>query len=91
VLTIIDTPKGERIRLTVTQHAEGLKAVVNIKRPGGVVEVLNLLPVPNDHHAFQSALAPAEPHEFDATLDLTAGAEKNSHPFHMAEPEGHHH
>lgn len=91
VLAIIDTPEGERLRLTVTQHVEDLRAVVNIKRPGGASEVLKLLPVPNDHHAFMSALAPAEPHAFDATLELSAGDETESLPFHMAEPEGHHH
>ena len=59
--------------------------------PGGAVEILNLWPMPNDHHAFQSALAPAEPHEFNATLYLSSGSEKESLSFHMTEPNEHHH
>ncbi len=91
VLEIIDTPDGERMRLSIASHAHGLQAVVNIKRPGGGVEMLTLPPSPTDHHAMLSAEAPAEPHEFDAELVLTAGDKAEVLPFRMEEPEGHHH
>ncbi len=91
LLRIVDTPEGERMRLTVSNHAEGLGAVVTIKRPGGVAEKLPLLPAANDHHSYLSALAPAEPHEFDAVLELSAAGDAETHAFHMAEPAGHHH
>ena len=90
-LQIVDTAGGERMRLTVSNHAEGLEAVVIIKRSGGVIEKLPLVPAVDDHHSYLSALAPAEPHEFDATLELSAAGNAETHVFHMAEPAGHHH
>lgn len=91
VLEIIDTVEGERMRLTVSSHAHDLQAVVEIQRPGAVVETLTLLASPNDHHALQSAEAPAEPHEFDAVLKLAAADSTDILPFRMEEPAGHHH
>ncbi|MFS8055072.1 cation diffusion facilitator family transporter [Rhizobium sp. BR 317] len=91
LLEIIDTPDGERMRLSVASHAHGLQAVVNIKRAGGIIEILTLSASPSDHHAMLSARAPAEPHEFDAELVLTAGDKVEALPFRMEEPEGHHH
>ena len=91
LLRIVDTANGERMRLTVSTHAKGLGAVVVIKRPGGVMEKLPLLPAVDDHHSYLSASAPAEPHAFDATLELSAAGDAETHVFHMAEPEGHHH
>jgi len=85
VLEIVDTPNGERMRLTVT---ESLTAAVEIGRPGGK-EVLKL--VPSSATIFESVEAPAEPHEFDAVLKLTAGYQTDVLPFRMVEPEGHHH
>jgi hypothetical protein len=79
------------MRLTISSHADSLQAVVNIKRPGNIIETLALLPSPTDHHAMQSTEAPAEPHEFDAELRLTAGDKQDVLPFRMEEPEGHHH
>jgi hypothetical protein len=90
-LRIIDTAEGERMQLAVTEHAEALHAVVVISRPGGKIETLPLEASMRHHHTFQSTIAPAEPHEFDATLELTAGAQREALPFHMAEPEGHNH
>jgi len=90
LLEIIDTPDGERMRLSISKHAKGLEAVVEIARQD-CVERLPLLPSPTDHHALVSALAPAEPHEFDAVLKLMAGIEVDDLPFRMEEPEGHHH
>jgi cation diffusion facilitator family transporter len=91
LLEIVDTPDGERFRLSIAKHAHGLQAVVEIQRKGGVVEALPLLPSPSDHHALVSTLAPAEPHEFDAILKLLAGERSDVLPFTMEEPEGHQH
>ncbi|RWK01197.1 cation diffusion facilitator family transporter [Mesorhizobium sp.] len=91
LLEIVDTPQGERMRLRLSRHAEGLKANVAIERPGGMVQQLPLSPVGGDHHHLQSLVAPAEPHEFSARLQLAAGADSEDLPFAMAEPEGHHH
>ena len=88
VLEIVDTPQGERMRLTIARHAEGLTAMVIIDRPAGP-ETLFLIPDASDHHRLQSTGAPAEPHEFDARLVLQSGGKSLELPFHMAEPEGH--
>ncbi|WP_292324150.1 cation transporter, partial [Mesorhizobium sp.] len=90
LLEIVDTPQGERMRLRLSRHAEGLRANVAIERPDGAVERLPLSPVGGDHHYLQSIVAPAEPHEFSARLQLAAGADSEELPFAMAEPEGHH-
>jgi cation diffusion facilitator family transporter len=91
VLEIVDTEDGERMRLSVSRHAEGLQAAVTIDRPGGVVETLPLAPVPGNHHLFQSETAPAEPHEFSAELRLRLGARDDALPFSMSEPHDHGH
>jgi cation diffusion facilitator family transporter len=88
VLEIVDTPQGERMRLTIDQHAEALTAMVVIDRPTGP-ETLFLMPQPGDHHRMQSMDAPAEPHEFDARLVLHANGKSIDLPFRMTEPEGH--
>jgi cation diffusion facilitator family transporter len=90
LLEIVDTPQGERMRLRLSRHAEGLRANVAIERAGGAVESLPLSPVGGDHHYLQSLVAPAEPHEFSARLQLAAGPDSENLPFAMAEPEGHH-
>lgn len=90
LLEIADTPEGERMRLTVSRHAEGLTAVVVIDRAAGP-ETLFLIASPTDHHRFQSAEAPAEPHEFSARVVLTAGGQSLELPFRMFEPEDHSH
>lgn len=91
LLEIVDTPNGERMRLRVSRHAEGLRASVGIERDGGKIETLHLEPVAGNHHHLQSLAAPAEPHEFKAKLHLTAGNENEELPFSMAEPEEHNH
>jgi hypothetical protein len=39
----------------------------------------------------QSRVAPAEPHEFEAVLQLKLGDEIEDLSLQMSEPEGHHH
>lgn len=89
-LEIVDTPAGERMRLTVDRHVDGLSATVTIDRPSGP-EILRLHPVADDHHSFESTVAPAEPHEFQALLVLGAMDQRQELPFRMVEPEDHHH
>ena len=89
-LAIVDTPAGERMRFTVDRHADGLTATVIIDRPDGP-ETLPLHPVAGDHHRLESTVAPAEPHEFQARLILSAADQQQELPFKMVEPEGHHH
>lgn len=91
LLEIIDTPDGERMRLTLQTHVEGLEATVEIDRGRGGVERLPLMASQADHHAMISTVAPAEPHEFDAVLFLRAGARADQLAFRMIEPEGHRH
>jgi cation diffusion facilitator family transporter len=90
VLEIIDTPDGERMRLTLTLAAPGLQANVVIARPAGADEHLPLRGANGQALVFISALAPAEPHEFDATLILTSGDQSSTLTFHMSEPDHHH-
>lgn len=91
VVEIIDTPAGERMRLTFDRHEEGLQATVTIDREDGKVETLALVPDPANHHSFTSTLAPAEPHEFSAQLRLKAEDRTDVLPFKMVESGGHRH
>ncbi|WP_349017698.1 cation diffusion facilitator family transporter [Rhizobium sp. 32-5/1] len=90
LLEIVDTADGERFRLRVSRHAEGLSAAVAIKRDAGL-EQHALFPVAGDHHLLQSVEAPAEPHEFDAELVLSNASDSERLAFKMLEPAGHHH
>ena len=91
ILEIVDTPQGERMRLSLARHVPGLAATVMIDRPDGGSEVLVLREVPGSHHTLQSDAAPEEPHEFNADLKLSAGGRDESLSFVMKEPPGHHH
>jgi cation diffusion facilitator family transporter len=91
LLEIVDTPDGERMRLRVAKHAEGLSAEVVIDRANDAEEILALNPLARDHHTLDSAVAPAEPHQFTARLRLRAGSAAEELPFEMAEPAGHRH
>ena len=88
-LEIVDTPQGERMQLTLFRCAEGLQATVSIERPGGVQETLPLL-LMTGNAIYQSAVAPEEPHEFEAELQLLAGGQRETLSFQMKEP-GHAH
>ena len=65
-------------------------AKVVIDRHDGL-DVLELVPDMYNHHSLTSHAVPAEPHEFDATLVLTASDTSETLPFRMVEPDGHHH
>jgi cation diffusion facilitator family transporter len=91
LLEIIDTPDGERMRLTIERHVEGMTATVSIDRAGGRVETLALTPVAGHDLQLISLAAPDEPHEFEARLHLQARDRKQTMLFRMAEPERHRH
>ena len=91
LLEIIDTPDGERMRLTIERHVEAVTVIVSIDRAGGTVETLSLTPVVGNGLQFISLAAPAEPHEFEGLLLLQAGGQKEVLPFRMTEPGGHLH
>ena len=88
-LEIVDTPQGERMQLTLLRGAQGLHATVSIKRPGSAQEMLPLS-LTTGSAIYQSLLAPEEPHEFDAELQLLAEGKAEALPFRMEEP-GHAH
>ena len=88
VLTIIDTDAGERFQL-VLSRGTGLEAIVRIDRGASGAETLVLAAGAGRPAEYFSAVAPAEPHEFDAALELQQGAARVALPFHMAEPEHH--
>ncbi|ESW78949.1 cation diffusion facilitator family transporter [Mesorhizobium sp. C280B] len=89
-LEIVDTPAGERMRLTIDRQADDLAATVIIDRPNGP-ETLRLEPVGDNRHRLESTVAPAEPHEFQARLVLAAKNREQVLSFKMVEPESHHH
>lgn len=91
LLEIVDTPGGERMRLSIKAPASTLQATVTIDRPGNAVEVLELLPVQGNDGVFMSRQAPNEPHEFSAQLRLKAGEQEHILRFKMIEPAGHDH
>ena len=91
LLEIVDTPQGERMRLTAYRSTENLQASVTIDRAGGAKETLVLRQDENDTRTYVSKGAPAEPHEFNAELRLETGGRSEVLPFRMDEPPGHAH
>ncbi|MDB5555959.1 MAG: putative cation efflux system protein [Rhizobium sp.] len=90
LLEIVDTDAGERFRLRVSRHVEGLAATVAIQRPNSIERHI-LVPVDGNHHLWESLEAPDEPHDFEAELLLTDTKQNERLPFKMLEPQGHHH
>ena len=88
-LEIVDTVDGERMRLTAIESEPGLKAIVRISRAAGM-EKLALERVSDAGRTLESSVAPEEPHEFDAELELEAGGRRDRLPFRMVEPDHHH-
>lgn len=90
VVEIVDTPEGERFRFTAVHLQMGTEVVVVVDR-AGVPETLPLLRLPNNPLVLLSTRAPAEPHEFEASLHVKAGGRAEMLPFRMVEPAGHVH
>jgi len=89
-LAIVDTPGGERMRLTLERPASGLAAQVAIDRGANGLETLQLRPS-RETGLMESTEAPREPHSFRAVLQLTQDADHENLSFEMAEPDGHDH
>jgi nickel/cobalt exporter len=83
---IIDTPAGERLRLTMDAPVTGMSARVEIVRGQGRTETLALASHDDDGLVWLSNAAPAEPHEFHAAVVLAAGGVQESLPFEINEP-----
>lgn len=88
---IIDTPSGERMRLTLDREAPNIAARAEIDRLGGKTELLELKRHGRSPNVLQSRAAPAEPHEFDAKLFLELEGQQEILSFGMTEPAGHQH
>ena len=90
MLEIVDTPDGERMKLSLDRATSGLTAKVLIERPGKGPETLELKAT-ESANTMLSFVAPDEPHEFSAALHLAAGEREEPLPFQMVEPVGHNH
>ena len=88
-LAIVDTPHGERFRLSLSKATKDLQTTVIIDR-GKTKEKLPLK-ADKDSKTYESSVAPAEPHEFTAKLVLKSKTQTVTLPFEMKEPEGHQH
>lgn len=85
-IAIIDTPRGERMRLRWDAPPADAVAVA-IARPPGADERLSFAADPADPRCLLSRETPQEPHAFAAVVE--AGAVRL--PFAMREPAGHDH
>jgi nickel/cobalt exporter len=88
-LAIVDTPQGERFRLDISSTIPLSGATVRIMRPHNVVEEHTLVQQPDG--GWVGEQAPAEPHEFDALLEVDVAGQRQELMFRMVEPEDHHH
>jgi nickel/cobalt exporter len=84
VLEIINTPSGERMRIKTEDAALDLQLRVIINRPDGF-GVLNLVGS-KCGTVFTSEVAPNEPHEFSAELEISSGSMREVLPFEIHEP-----
>jgi cation diffusion facilitator family transporter len=89
-LAIVNTVAGERFRLSLSRLTKGIQAIVVINRFDGK-EKLPLKMIAGDPKTYESSVAPAEPHEFIATLILKSRTQTITLPFEMKELQGHHH
>ena len=89
IVEIVDTPDGERMQFTASRAPADLQATVAILRQNSRVETLVLAPLTGNPARFVGAVAPDEPHEFDAQLHLQAGGHSEVLPFRLIEPEAH--
>ena len=67
-LAIVDTPDGERFRLSLSKASKALQATVIIDRVKAKEKLV--LKANKDSNIYESSVAPAEPHEFTARLVL---------------------
>ena len=74
IFEIIASPDGATFALHSQPVACWRKVVAMINRPGGCVENLTLVPQAGTKAILVSSLAPAEPHKFDARLQVRVGS-----------------
>ncbi|PWU21402.1 MAG: hypothetical protein C5B49_02710 [Bdellovibrio sp.] len=89
VLEIVETEDGERLKFTTSKPMPDLKVRVVINRQDGP-EVLELQSISGTQTYFQSSVAPNEPHEFSAELELSATTSREIVFFEMFEAHEHH-
>ncbi len=88
LLEITQTSEGERMRFTANTKTMGLKIRVLITRPNQL-EILEMYKA--NETLFMSSVAPEEPHEFAAEIEITdENGKREVFPFAMHEPEDHH-
>jgi len=83
----VDTDEGERFQLTL-EHIVSVPQEVNVSilRPHNRVEHHPIAPGTDWPRRWISREAPAEPHEFDAMLELVRDGRREELPFRMTEP-----
>lgn len=86
VIEIVPTPEGERMRFTADEAHAGLDAVVLIDRTPAAVERLQLHRDAGNVAEYLSSEAPAEPHEFAATLQVSNDGDIEDLSFNVSEP-----
>ncbi len=87
IVEIIQTPAGERLRLTLDAAVSCLSVRVEIMRGAGQTEILSLSPQNQANLIWLSNAPPDEPHEFKAKVLLTVAAETEALPFEIHEPD----
>ncbi len=90
-LGIVETEAGERFQVQVASPAAPETITVRVLRPGNRVEHHVLAPDAGTPGLWRSPGPPAEPHEFDALLELGQAGQREELPFRMTEPAGHDH
>lgn len=92
LLEVADTGDGERFRMTLSTPAHVKAASVHVLRPHNVVEHVRLIRRESlGAGVWMSEVAPQEPHEFDALLEIETAERCEEMPFRMVEPHSHEH
>lgn len=86
-IEIVQTENGERLRYWCSVAPNDLVMKVIINRPVGL-EVLELSKI-GDSKIYQSTIAPAEPHEFSAELEIVSRHYREVKTFEMHEHHDH--
>ncbi len=89
-LDIILTASGERMRFQASELGMGASLRVLINRPNSI-EVLELVESSMVQGEYLSTVAPEEPHEFSAELEIKLNERRETLPFAMHEPDDQHH
>jgi nickel/cobalt exporter len=88
-MEIVQTENGERMRYSCALAPSDLKVRVMIIRPEGL-EILELDKI-GESKIYQSSIAPSEPHEFSAELEIISGNHREVKTFEMHEHHDHDH